>query len=252
VPSASETDSSTTPTPSVIAQKRKTSSHKEKPPANEPAPASVKINYILAAYSAAEMKKAVSKRRAKTISLHLDSSEPWDTVLAQLFVKIDLLLKPRNPTIDLTNYDVLFSIPRVLSKPGAPLTCEADHAMLLERVSKLKSPLVNISIEAVTTGSDKENEEDEGDKPKSKKKTARRDPATLPGNVNKTANVRLLQERWKCVQKTVTCMGVHCFVDEGAHLPLSHERIECWAFAMVCFFSFCLFYFTHCSLAQRQ
>jgi hypothetical protein len=182
------------------------------------------------------MAKIISKRRAKTVSLSLDITEPWDTVMAQLFAKSDFMLKPCVPTIDFTGYDVICTVPRVLAKPGIPLTCEADYTMLLDRISKIKSPLVNVSFEAITAGSDKENEDDEGNKLNTKKKSGRRDPETLPGNVNKTANIRLLQERWKCLQRTPSCMGVHCFVDdEGVHLPLNHDRIVCWALAMVIF-----------------
>ena len=106
--------------------------------------------------------------------------------------------------------------------------------MVLECISKLKSPLVNVTFEVITAGSDKENKADEGDKPKMKKKFTQHNPVTLPSNVNKMMNIRLLQEWWKCAQKMLTCMGIHCFVDgQGVHLPLSHERTEYWAFVMV-------------------
>jgi hypothetical protein len=139
-------------------------------PTDEPGP-TVKINYILTVFSASEMAKIVSKRHAKTVSLSLNTSEPWDTVMAQLFVKIDFMLKPHVPTIDFTGYDVMCTIPRVLAKPGISLTCEADYTMLLDRISKIKSPLVNVSFEAVTAGSDKENEDYKGNKLKTKKKS---------------------------------------------------------------------------------
>jgi len=102
----------------------------------------------------------------------------------------------------------------------------------MQRARHLKSPLVNVTVHTVTDGSDKENKEKEK-APKSKK-SSRADPATLPGNVNKAANIQLLQEHWKCPQKTPVCSGTHCFVTvEGAHMALSHQRLDCWASAMV-------------------
>ena len=54
---------------------------------------------MISIYPAAQMKKEAGKRgTAKNTFLQLESMEPWDTVKAQLLVKIDSILKPT--TID--------------------------------------------------------------------------------------------------------------------------------------------------------
>ena len=192
-------------------------------------PSNLKIDYILTMFSATEMKKPASRREPKKSSLQLAADEPWDTVKAQLLVKIDDLLKPSTLSID--DYEILFTIPRVVAKPGYPLASATDYVILLERS---KSKLVQLTISTVINNNDKENgEHDDSEKLKKKKG---RDPATLPGNIGKAANIQTLQERWKCDKKTPNCMGTYCFVNnEGMHLPLSHERLDCWAAAMVHF-----------------
>jgi hypothetical protein len=174
------------------------------------------------------MKKPAGKREPKKSSLQLSSDEPWDTLKAQLLVKIDEVFKPTTLSID--DYDILFTIPRIVSKPGYPLASATDYSILLDR--SVKSRLVQLSVSTAIDDGDKENEEMENAEKAKKKKG--RDPATLPGNVKKAANIRSIQERWKCAKKTAECQGTYCFVDnEGTHLPLSHERLDCWAAAMV-------------------
>jgi hypothetical protein len=83
------------------------------------------ITYILSIFSADEIKKAVAKRCPKTLSLQLTTDEPWDTIKAQLLVKISQALNPK--VIDYNNYTVMFFIPRVFPKPGAPLQSDDDY-----------------------------------------------------------------------------------------------------------------------------
>lgn len=126
--------------------------------------------------SAAELKKPVAKRAPKNQSLLLSTAEPWDTMKAQLLVKIDIALK--SPTLSFDDYGIMFYIPRVLPKPGMTLATEADYTSLLEHiqalVAKMKIPAVNINISQNESSTGKENlvdSEDEGKKEsKSKKK----------------------------------------------------------------------------------
>ena len=203
------------------------------PPGAPIPPSPSKVDYILTLFSAVEMKKPAAKHEPKKSSIQLSSDKPWDTLKAQLLVKIDEVFKPTTGTLSIDNYDILFTIPRVVGKPGYPLASATDYSILLDR--SVKSRLVQLSISTTIDDGDKENEEAE----KAKKKKSR-DPATLPGNVKKTANIRSLQERWKCAKKTAKCLGTYSFVDkEGTHLPLSHEHLDCWEAAMVhCLFSF--------------
>jgi hypothetical protein len=183
-------------------------------------------------FSADEMKKVQSKRVAKSYTLQLDTDESWDPMQAQLLSKIDKALQPR--PLDFTLFDVSFSIPHIVPKPGMPLETEASYSILLQRVCKAKEPpIISISICQKSVAGQQE-DLDNASNGKGKKKP--RDPATLPGNVKKNENMKALRERWLCPKKQVSCLGMHCFINEdegGTHLPFSHERLDCWAAAMV-------------------
>lgn len=99
----------------------------------------------------------VSKRQPVNTSLELSSAEPWDTVKAQLLVKIDNALSP--PLLNFDGYTTMFYIPRLLAKPGIPLTTDENYASLLLRVmgSSSKMPTVNITIEEKKSSANKEN-----------------------------------------------------------------------------------------------
>jgi len=74
------------------------------------APDIIKITYMISIYTAAQMKKEAGKSSAmKNTFLQLESTEPWDTVKAQLLIKIDGILKPT--TIDFDDYTFSFSVP---------------------------------------------------------------------------------------------------------------------------------------------
>ena len=178
-------------------------------------------------FSADEMKKVQTKRVAKSYTLQLDTSEPWDTMQAQLLSKIDNALQPH--PLDFTLFDISYTIPRIVPKPGMPLETEPSYLILLQHVCKTKEPPI-ISISICQKGAAGQREDLNN---ASKKKS--RDPAMLPGNVKKNENMKALRERWLCPKKEASCFGMHCFInDEGStHLPLSHERLDCWAAAMV-------------------
>ncbi|KAF5380154.1 hypothetical protein D9615_006147 [Tricholomella constricta] len=227
------------PSPPPTAQKRKRQSKKSKAPAATE-PIVVNTTYLLSILSAAELKKPISKRVPKNQSLSLSSSEPWDTMKAQLLVKIDASIKPKQLKIE--DYDIMFYIPRILPKPGMTLACETDYSSLLGRVKamadKTTTPTINISVSQKESNGNKENmgdsEDEEKQEPKSKKKKSK-DPSLLPGNIAKASNILLLQERWKCEKREDTCVGTYCYPhpDTKVHLPLNHERFDCWASAIL-------------------
>jgi len=128
---------------------------------------------VLSIMSAVQMKKSASKRVPKTHTLQQASDEEWDTLKARFLQKISLSLNPT--TIDFGDYTILFHIPRVIAKPGIPLTTSQEYAFLIGQAVKMKMPMVNLSImENKRDGdSDKENsDEDDNDNEagKSKKK----------------------------------------------------------------------------------
>lgn len=104
------------------------------------------------------MKKPATKRTPKTSSLELDTSEPWDTMLAQILVQIDHALKPSNISLD--NYSIMFSIPRILSKPGLSLSNSDDYDKLLLRARAMNSTIPTINFTIIENGNGKENEDE--------------------------------------------------------------------------------------------
>lgn len=121
--------------------------------------------------SAAEARKTISKRVAKSVILQLDSNEPWDTLKAQLLVKIDATLKPQ--AIHYDSYDINFIIPRVFPKPGLSLTNAADYDLMISKSRKLKDITIQITVVEVPSANDKENEIEESvTKEKNKKVTS--------------------------------------------------------------------------------
>ena len=228
-------DNSATPmSPPPVPQKCREPAGAPPPPAPVPTktanPTAMLITYAIAVFSCSEMKKPISKRTVKNSSLQLNTTDLWDTFQQQLRAKIEHLLKPTHNTACLNDYDVMFTIPRILAKPGLSLASNIDYDILLARLGK--STLVHIVVASVIISSDKEND---GVAPQTSSKQKKvRDPATLLGNVNRTANIRALQARWKCVQKQPFCMGMYCLVaTDSLHVPLSNEALECWASAMV-------------------
>jgi hypothetical protein len=121
------------------------------------------ITYVLSITSSSDMKKPVAKRAPKTLSLQQLSNMKWDTIKAQILVKISTSLNPKN--IDFRDYTVLFFIPRIVLKPGMPLTTEQEYAFMIEQAMKSKTPMVNLTItenaKVMEIGDDKEN--DDGD-----------------------------------------------------------------------------------------
>ena len=232
---SSESDSSipSQSAPVIVPSKRpKQTTTRAVSPTVAPEVPIMKIDYVVVIFSAVEMQKACSKRVPKRASFQLQTDEPWDTLKAQLLAKITDTLNPT--TIDFSQYDITIAIPRVISKTGIPLTSEAEYKIFLRRITpgKAKIVLANVTITQTSSSNDKENTP-ENNAGKSKKKLSK-DTDLLPGNVQKVANIQALMVRWKCEKRQLNCMGTHCYIlEDGAHLALSHEALESWAFAMV-------------------
>ncbi|KIM79888.1 hypothetical protein PILCRDRAFT_24281, partial [Piloderma croceum F 1598] len=197
----------------------------------------IEVTYIMSIMSAAEARKTVvSKRIAKSAILKLNMDEPWETIQAQLLVKIDHALSPSQIRYD--QYDIKFYITRVLPKPGLSLSCKTDYDLMILKARKLKDCTVNITVVQLASDDDKENDREaelvEVAKPKKKAVRTRRDPATLPGNVNKNRFIQELRDEYKCKKPDSACPGTYCFDSpDGNHIVLSHAHIDCWASAML-------------------
>ena len=118
-----------------------------------------------------------------------------------------------NPSIlDLENYELMFHIPHILLKPGLSLASEAYYLIMTGRGHNMtaKDHTINISIVEKLVDGEKENDK-EVDQEKSKDKGKKgcvsltnfyiscahacivsKDPATLPGNMNKKFNIQAL------------------------------------------------------------
>ena len=203
-------------------------------PTTVPTPDAILFTYVSTIFSAADMEKAVSKWTPRSLSFQLQSNEPWDTVKAQILVRISTALNP--PILDFAHYRVVVSIPRIISKPGMPLASESDYAILLQRTSgKGKNGiLVALTIIQIDTGVDKENIAPPADTTSAGKSKSKKDIDALPGNKKKLGHIMALQERWRCEKKQGSCFGAYCYIDtDCTHLPLNHDRIDVWAMSMV-------------------
>ena len=181
--------------PPVVPQKRAKPGRTSAPRTPIPSPTvSQVVNYAVSVFTSAEMKKGISKRVPKCSSFQLRTDEPWDTLKAQLLMKVSDALGD-TAILDFSKYNFIVSILRVVSKPGLPLTSDNDYDLLLAKIKagKVKDPiLANVAItqlDGVENGS-AANE-------KAKKKGTK-DLDLLPGNVEKTNNIQMLQRCWKC------------------------------------------------------
>ena len=54
-------------------------------------------------------------------------------------------------------------------------------------------------------------------------------------NLEKTAHIQALRDKWMCMRSEAACGSTYCYVDPGSgdHIPLSHEAIDTWAMGMV-------------------
>jgi hypothetical protein len=219
------------------------------------------ITYVISLFSAEEVAKPEAKRKPRNVSLNLSTDKPWDTMKAQLLVKIDTCFSP--PLLKFDDYEVMYYIRGVLPKPGIPLTDAGDYTSLVNRMVKSASatPTVNITIEPTSSGrpvaaEGKENipdDEQTADNVAKKKgkvssiqcafkyltlliiQTVQKKNATLPGNEARARNVQALQERWQCVDRHPSCVGAYCYIfpDLKVHHPLNPARLDIWASAMV-------------------
>jgi hypothetical protein len=105
-----------------------------------------KITYNISAFSAMQMKKSKSKRGDPLNDfMQLSENCVWDTMKAQILVKISELLQPK--TIDYDDYSVSFSIACHLPQP-MPLNSAEKYNYMLERALKNKTdPAVKVIVE---------------------------------------------------------------------------------------------------------
>jgi hypothetical protein len=102
-----------------------------------------KVTYHIACYTAAQMAKPKTKREPKSAYLHLSSAKPWDTIQAQLLVKISSIFQLDQ--IQYSNYDLTFTV-LWFPKDPLPLLSADDYSFMIECPIKAKDPVANIKI----------------------------------------------------------------------------------------------------------
>jgi hypothetical protein len=179
------------------------------------------------------MKLSKTKRVPMGRTLELESSEPYDTLKAQILVQIASALNP--PKIIQEDYNISFTIARAVSIPLA-LQSESDYNFLVKQATKGKSvSIVKIACEQKAT---QVRESSFHSLVFHQLKSIRptqimggEDKEILQGNIDRNANIQLLQERWPCGKRGCS---TYCFINaKEEHVPLSHARMEVWAMAMV-------------------
>jgi hypothetical protein len=105
-----------------------------------------KISYIVSVVSASEMKKPKSKREPVNVSVDLRGDEPWDTLKAQIPVKISTVINPCMLRFD--DYLLTYYISRVLPKPGLSLLTQADYDGMMKCIHGMaaRATTINISV----------------------------------------------------------------------------------------------------------
>jgi hypothetical protein len=91
------------------------------------------------------MKKDEKKRGdPKNTSLQLGHDKPWETLKAQLLMKISNILKPAKLEFD--NYGFSSTVPHVHTKPTS-LDDETSYTFMVDRALRSKDSAVNLIIE---------------------------------------------------------------------------------------------------------
>jgi hypothetical protein len=91
------------------------------------------------------MKKDEKKRgNPKNTFLQLGHDEPWDTLKAQLLVKISNILKPTKLEFD--DYGYSFTVPRIHTKLTS-LDDQTSYTFMVDRALRSKDPAVNLIVE---------------------------------------------------------------------------------------------------------
>ena len=92
------------------------------------------------------MKFARLKHEAIGHVLKLASTEPWDTVKAQILQTLDNTLSP--PTINMHDYEISYTISCCVTQ-ALPLANETDYCHMINNVTKGKTPALMVKITVI-------------------------------------------------------------------------------------------------------
>ena len=104
------------------------------------------ISYVFSVFSSSEMEFVRSKCEAIGRVLELASTEPWDTVKAQILQTLDNTLSP--PTINMHDYEISYMISCCVTQ-ALPLVNETDYCHMIKNVTKGKTPALTVKITVI-------------------------------------------------------------------------------------------------------
>ena len=104
------------------------------------------ISYTVSTFSLEELKRPVTRRKAKSRLIELSSDMDWVDVKARLKIAICDLLFPQQVIVDDDCYDMTWCIPRVVTNNLA-LHTEADYQHLVKKALKCKEPGAKILVD---------------------------------------------------------------------------------------------------------
>ncbi|KAJ7704015.1 hypothetical protein B0H17DRAFT_1193940 [Mycena rosella] len=206
------------------------------------------ITYTVSIFTPAQMKKQKGRGAPVADIFVLKDSKEWDTVKAQILVKIANMLNPEK--IDYDDYKIDLTVPRKITS-ALPLN-EDKYGYLISTLRKLDAgreleAKIIVEPKAGRVKSrpvEKENavidldSEDEGEvRQKKKRKTVIPNEKHIsPLNDAMNTKIADLRSKWACPTPRGGCSGSHCFISpndpDSVHFPLGHVHMESWAAAV--------------------
>ncbi|KAJ7608830.1 hypothetical protein DFH06DRAFT_1017460, partial [Mycena polygramma] len=209
-------------------------------------PAAREITYTVCTFAPTKPNKKPDAKPMKSDIIKLNSDEPFDTLKAQLLVKIDKVLHP--DTLHYDQFEITYTVPRQVSN-AIELDSNQQYEHLVDNALKIKAsanakicvrpkPVSRFGLwptpwlqyygrnEAINV------DDDDGER-KKKKKT--KEDGILPGNVAVNEKIGILRAKWVCPTLGGACASTHCYVkpDSPGHFPLGNEHFRVWAAAWV-------------------
>ncbi|KIJ07500.1 hypothetical protein PAXINDRAFT_90301, partial [Paxillus involutus ATCC 200175] len=198
------------------------------------------ITYDLTIYSISQMQKAEKQRKSVNTFLVLASDYEFDTIKAQILMKIAESLNPK--MIAFEDYSISWTIPRT-QVSSMPLRTPADYLFCLDLVVKQKTPSVNLIIEACVvkkkvncknfqdSQADSLDSDDDSQGGGDEKSNSKKSKPMVETKLNEkiTAKIQLLKNCWMCSKPG--CLMKHCFVhpEHSNHFSLGHKHFAVWA-----------------------
>jgi hypothetical protein len=130
-----------------------------------------------------------------------------------------LSLNPK--TINFDDYTILFYIPRVIAKPGIPLTTSQEYAFLIGQAVKMKTPMVNLLITENDRGGDGDKENDEDDEDDDEAGKLKKKKVRICVSVSSSSSLTRC-----CIQGKESCHHLSCKCQKERKYPSYPRRMD--------------------------